>query len=201
MKPNSRAVRLIPRCAARCLGHLFAQRPRLPGSRASSSTSIRPSSFPGDEGTNKSNRYGELLRGVHDRPDRLDSRSLARAERSPRKTVETRSPLPAPPTGWPKPSTCAIGKEPLMLLKRHFERLLLSPSDLKPLRDDFQVVGSISTRRDPGRRRGHSAGSGGRAAPRKARGIPRRCRAGRRAWAWRSTGSLTMRSRWSTRGS
>ena len=28
-----------------------------------------------------------------------------------------------------------------MLLKRQFERLLLSPSDLKPLRDDFQVVG------------------------------------------------------------
>jgi beta-1,2-mannobiose phosphorylase / 1,2-beta-oligomannan phosphorylase len=28
-----------------------------------------------------------------------------------------------------------------MLLKRRFERLLLSPSDLKPLRDDFQVVG------------------------------------------------------------
>jgi predicted GH43/DUF377 family glycosyl hydrolase len=28
-----------------------------------------------------------------------------------------------------------------MLLKRHFERLLLSPSDLKPLRDDFEVVG------------------------------------------------------------
>src|ERR1700722_7061060 len=28
-----------------------------------------------------------------------------------------------------------------MLLKRHFERLLLSPVDLKPLRDDFEVVG------------------------------------------------------------
>jgi predicted GH43/DUF377 family glycosyl hydrolase len=28
-----------------------------------------------------------------------------------------------------------------VLLKRQFERLLLSPSDLKPLRDDFQVVG------------------------------------------------------------
>jgi predicted GH43/DUF377 family glycosyl hydrolase len=28
-----------------------------------------------------------------------------------------------------------------MLLKRHFERLLLKPSDIKPLRDDFQVVG------------------------------------------------------------
>ena len=28
-----------------------------------------------------------------------------------------------------------------MLLKRHFERLLLSPSDLTPLRDDFEVVG------------------------------------------------------------
>jgi predicted GH43/DUF377 family glycosyl hydrolase len=28
-----------------------------------------------------------------------------------------------------------------MLLKRRFERLLLSPSDLTPLRDDFQVVG------------------------------------------------------------
>jgi beta-1,2-mannobiose phosphorylase / 1,2-beta-oligomannan phosphorylase len=28
-----------------------------------------------------------------------------------------------------------------MLLKRHFERLLVSPSDLEPLRDDFQVVG------------------------------------------------------------
>jgi predicted GH43/DUF377 family glycosyl hydrolase len=28
-----------------------------------------------------------------------------------------------------------------MLLKRLFERLLLKPSDLKPLRDDFQVVG------------------------------------------------------------
>ena len=28
-----------------------------------------------------------------------------------------------------------------MLLKRQFERLLLSPSDLTPLRDDFQVVG------------------------------------------------------------
>jgi predicted GH43/DUF377 family glycosyl hydrolase len=28
-----------------------------------------------------------------------------------------------------------------MLLTRHFERLLLSPSDLKPLRDDFEVVG------------------------------------------------------------
>ena len=28
-----------------------------------------------------------------------------------------------------------------MLLKRHFERLLLSPADLKPLRDDFEVVG------------------------------------------------------------
>ncbi len=28
-----------------------------------------------------------------------------------------------------------------MLLKRHFEKLLLSPGDLKPLRDDFEVVG------------------------------------------------------------
>jgi beta-1,2-mannobiose phosphorylase / 1,2-beta-oligomannan phosphorylase len=28
-----------------------------------------------------------------------------------------------------------------MLLKRHFERLLLSPADLKPSRDDFEVVG------------------------------------------------------------
>ena len=28
-----------------------------------------------------------------------------------------------------------------MLLKRHFERLLLRPSDLKPSRDDFEVVG------------------------------------------------------------
>jgi predicted GH43/DUF377 family glycosyl hydrolase len=28
-----------------------------------------------------------------------------------------------------------------MLLKRHFERLLLCPADLKPLRDDFEVVG------------------------------------------------------------
>jgi predicted GH43/DUF377 family glycosyl hydrolase len=28
-----------------------------------------------------------------------------------------------------------------MLLKRHFEQLLLSPSDLKPSRDDFEVVG------------------------------------------------------------
>ncbi len=28
-----------------------------------------------------------------------------------------------------------------MLLKRHFERLLLRPSDQKPLRDDFEVVG------------------------------------------------------------
>jgi beta-1,2-mannobiose phosphorylase / 1,2-beta-oligomannan phosphorylase len=28
-----------------------------------------------------------------------------------------------------------------MVLKRHFERLLLSPSDLTPLRDDFEVVG------------------------------------------------------------
>jgi predicted GH43/DUF377 family glycosyl hydrolase len=28
-----------------------------------------------------------------------------------------------------------------MLLKRHFEKLLLSPSDLVPLRDDFEVVG------------------------------------------------------------
>ncbi len=28
-----------------------------------------------------------------------------------------------------------------MLLKRHFTRLLLSPGDLKPLRDDFEVVG------------------------------------------------------------
>jgi len=28
-----------------------------------------------------------------------------------------------------------------MILKRHFERLLLSPSDLEPLRDDFEVVG------------------------------------------------------------
>ena len=28
-----------------------------------------------------------------------------------------------------------------MILKRHFERLLLSPGDLEPLRDDFEVVG------------------------------------------------------------
>jgi len=28
-----------------------------------------------------------------------------------------------------------------MTLKRHFERLLLSPGDLRPLRDDFEVVG------------------------------------------------------------
>jgi predicted GH43/DUF377 family glycosyl hydrolase len=28
-----------------------------------------------------------------------------------------------------------------MLLKRHFEKLLLGPADLKPLRDDFEVVG------------------------------------------------------------
>src|SRR5262249_31054466 len=28
-----------------------------------------------------------------------------------------------------------------MLLKRHFERLLLSPADLEPSRDDFEVVG------------------------------------------------------------
>ena len=28
-----------------------------------------------------------------------------------------------------------------MLLKRQFERLLLSPADLEPLRDDFRVVG------------------------------------------------------------
>jgi predicted GH43/DUF377 family glycosyl hydrolase len=28
-----------------------------------------------------------------------------------------------------------------MVLQRHFERLLLSPADLKPLRDDFEVVG------------------------------------------------------------
>ncbi len=28
-----------------------------------------------------------------------------------------------------------------MILKRHFERLLLSPSDLEPMRDDFEVVG------------------------------------------------------------
>ena len=28
-----------------------------------------------------------------------------------------------------------------MLLERHDERLLLSPADLKPLRDDFEVAG------------------------------------------------------------
>jgi predicted GH43/DUF377 family glycosyl hydrolase len=28
-----------------------------------------------------------------------------------------------------------------MLLQRHYERLLLSPTDLKPMRDDFEVVG------------------------------------------------------------
>ncbi len=31
-----------------------------------------------------------------------------------------------------------------MILKRHFERLLLSPGDLKPLRDDFEVVGAFN---------------------------------------------------------
>jgi predicted GH43/DUF377 family glycosyl hydrolase len=31
-----------------------------------------------------------------------------------------------------------------VLLKRHFERLLLCPSDLKPLRDDFEVVGAFN---------------------------------------------------------
>ena len=31
-----------------------------------------------------------------------------------------------------------------MLLKRHFERMLLSPADLKPLRDDFEVVGAFN---------------------------------------------------------
>jgi predicted GH43/DUF377 family glycosyl hydrolase len=34
-----------------------------------------------------------------------------------------------------------MGKEMRMILKRHFERLLLSPSDLEPMRDDFEVVG------------------------------------------------------------
>jgi predicted GH43/DUF377 family glycosyl hydrolase len=32
-------------------------------------------------------------------------------------------------------------KEETMLLKRHFERLLLRPADLEPSRDDFEVVG------------------------------------------------------------
>jgi beta-1,2-mannobiose phosphorylase / 1,2-beta-oligomannan phosphorylase len=31
-----------------------------------------------------------------------------------------------------------------MILKRHFEQLLLSPADLKPLRDDFEVVGAFN---------------------------------------------------------
>jgi predicted GH43/DUF377 family glycosyl hydrolase len=31
-----------------------------------------------------------------------------------------------------------------MILKRHFERLLLRPSDLTPLRDDFEVVGAFN---------------------------------------------------------
>jgi beta-1,2-mannobiose phosphorylase / 1,2-beta-oligomannan phosphorylase len=34
-----------------------------------------------------------------------------------------------------------MGRSLPVLLKRQFERLLLSPSDLEPLRDDFQVVG------------------------------------------------------------
>ena len=82
-----------------------------------------------------------------------------------------------------------------MLLKRHFERLLLSPSDLKPLRDDFQVVGVFNP--------GAILVDGevillvrvAERPARSARGLSRRCRAGRPASAWRSTGSLTTRSK------
>ena len=54
-----------------------------------------------------------------------------------------------------------------MLLKRHFEQLLLSPSDLEPLRDDFRGRWCFQSGRNPGRRRGDSDGASGRAAARK----------------------------------
>ena len=56
-----------------------------------------------------------------------------------------------------------------MLLKRHFERLLLRPSDLKPLRDDFEVVGVFNPGAIVGRRRSHPPGPGGGASARAPR--------------------------------
>ena len=87
-----------------------------------------------------------------------------------------------------------------MLLKRHFERLLLKPSDLKPSHDDFEVVGVFN----PGAiLAGDEVILLVRVAERRASGGPasRPRRGGCPAKARRSTGCRTTRSRCSIRGS
>ena len=71
-----------------------------------------------------------------------------------------------------------------MLLKRHFERLLLSPSDLEAAARRFRGRRGFQSRRDRRRWRGHPAGARGGAARAKHARASRRCRAGRPARAW-----------------
>src|ERR1700678_3021145 len=62
-------------------------------------------------------------------------------ERSPRTTAAIRWPPPVRRTAWLRPSPKKTRKDPTMLLRRQYERLLLSPSDIQASRDDFEVVG------------------------------------------------------------
>ena len=89
------------------------------------------------EGTVKSHRYGELLRAVM-----ADQVAWIRDRSHPRRITERQRP------GFPGRrlrgrSTGSHVKESRseMPLKRLYERLLLNPSDVKPTRDDFEVVG------------------------------------------------------------
>ena len=90
------------------------------------------------EGTNKSHRYGELLRAIM-----TDQVAWIHDHSHARKITEDngRDSLAVACAADRLAQASAPRKEPDMLLKRHFEKLLLTPADLKPLRDDFEVVG------------------------------------------------------------
>ena len=108
------------------------------------------------DGTNKSHRYGELLRAIM-----TDQVAWIHDHSHERKITEVNGrdslAVACAPTDWPRLNPW---KEPDMLLKRHFERLLLSPADLKPLRDDFEVVGVFNPGAIVAGRRSDPAGSG-----------------------------------------
>ncbi len=60
------------------------------------------------EGTVKSHRYCELLRGSHDRPACLDRATIPTVGESARTTAEIPWPSPVPPTGWRRLDGCRL---------------------------------------------------------------------------------------------
>ena len=143
--PDPRPLRSLPRRAARRHHDLRAQGPLVRGAAQDAGRLPDARACPGATGP----EIAPLRRAAPRascRPARLDSRPFPRADESPSSTAATRWPSPARPTQLAQ-ARMISHEEPIMPLKRLFERLLLRPADLEPSRGRFRGCRRLQSRR------------------------------------------------------